>query len=683
MSNALNSATTPPDEPELIRPITSSSPNSTKPGSSLNVLAPSFAPRLFSDTPVSQATAQPEFKDLVIVLNEMRANGISKPRFSIVAPVLLDRKPDVYQAAGVAQLKTYLQLAQNMGMVSLEQDKDGDGWMCLCHPWCDSSSSPEPLPSTPPHAQKATLAWKPSTNSIFHDLVLVLNELRLTGDPEPRFSTVAPRLLKRKAHVYELAGTTKFKEYIEAAVKAEIVATRGVRNGDGWVTLCEKWCSEPEKVETPRRAEELQPVETLSSLPVSSSSAFQSLVTVLEDLRAKRQEQPRISTIFSHLVWSGKPKIYELAGVATFKEYMNAAIAAGIIIVDGGDASNADASVLLCNSTPVLLEKPIPMVPSASAFDCLTSALDELRGSGMTELHFSEVAPVVLAKDPQAFTKVGVTTIGAYIRLARQAGLVPVRVTDGNEDGWVNLRSERSLVKPPSTPAPVPSLSNADLSPSRTPPPSVVTKIPSTFRDLVVVLQQLQSTTGETEARYANVVPLLLRKKPTAYQSVGVTKFKEYIALAVEAGIVTVRGVKNGDGWISLCPDRPGNVRNATRQSSIVTPSRTNRSPNESGPRMSPNNIAPMFKDLVWLLRQLRNSGDTEPLFSSIAPALLTNEMVRLRTLGAIGAIKFKPYAEAARDAGIVTIRCDRVGEERMSLCPAWQGGTFVPLELW
>jgi len=84
-----------------------------------------------------------------------------------------------------------------------------------------------------------------------------------------------------------------------------------------------------------------------------------------------------------------------------------------------------------------------------------------------------------------------------------------------------------------------------------------------------------------------------------------------------------------------------------------------------------------MFKDLVWLLRQLRSAGDLDPLFSSIAPTLLKNEMVKARTLGAIGATKFKPYAESARDAGIVTISCDHVGEERMSLNPAWQGGLY------
>lgn len=570
----------------------------------------------------------------------MRSKGTLKPRFSIVAPLLLDRKPDVYQAAGVTQLKAYLQLAENIGIVSLEQDKDGDGWMCLRHPWHQVTKSP---PASPPRPQPQSQNWK--SHSVFHDLIIVLNELRLNDDPEPRFSTVAPRLLRRKAHVYELAGAVKFKDYIEAAVKAGVATVRGVQNGDGWVTLCDRWCSKPE---APRRPEP-QPVQQ----PLSMPSAFQPLVSVLEDLRSKGQSQCRVSTIFSHLVWSGRPKIYELAGVATFKEYINAAVTAGAITIEGGDASNADASVSLKEPQQSFIA---PIAPSPPTFEDLSAVLDELCGGGMTDLRFSQIEPAILARNPQAFARAGVSTIGDYMRLAGNAGIVPVK-TDGDEDGWVTLR-------PPAKPTP-PTTSSSPVSGSESSTPPRITS--STFRDLVSVLQHLRSSTGENEARFANVVPLLLRRKPNAYHSVGVTKFKEYIALAVSAGIVSIRGAKNGDGWISLCATRPTNPANASLP----------RPPPSSG------TIPPMFKELVWLLRELRLAGEAKPLFSSVAPALLKNELVRDRTLGAVGALKFKSYAEAARDAGVITMKCERVGEERLSLCPAYQAGGFIPSELW
>jgi hypothetical protein len=232
-------------------------------------------------------------------------------------------------------------------------------------------------------------------------------------------------------------------------------------------------------------------------------------------------------------------------------------------------------------------------------------------------------------------------------------------IAAGDEDGWVSLRSNTSL---PGTSDP--SSAEKDSAKSNTPVDDA--SIPAAFRDLVSILKQLRCTTGKSEARFANVVPVLLKKNANAYPSVGVTKFTDYIELAVSAGVVYVRGMKNGDGWIEL---REGNYNSPSSPAS------------ESAPSSTPA-IPPMFKDLVWLLRQLRSTGDAEPLFSLIAESLLKSEAVKARTLGAFGTTKFKTYVEAARDVGIVTMRCHRVGEERISLCPAWQAGEFVPLDL-
>jgi len=46
------------------------------------------------------------------------------------------------------------------------------------------------------------------------------------------------------------------------------------------------------------------------------------------------------------------------------------------------------------------------------------------------------------------------------------------------------------------------------------------------------------------------------------------------------------------------------------------------------------------------------------------------DERKKARTLNACGVDKFKAYAELAKDAGIVKIDYERLGEERISLDP-------------
>jgi len=79
-----------------------------------------------------------------------------------------------------------------------------------------------------------------------------------------------------------------------------------------------------------------------------------------------------------------------------------------------------------------------------------------------------------------------------------------------------------------------------------------------------VVLTKLRASTGESEARFSSVVPLLLKKKPNAYASAGVAKFKDYIILAMETGVVRIRGMKQGDGWVSLSEPRLGGLKSVS-----------------------------------------------------------------------------------------------------------------------
>jgi len=80
--------------------------------------------------------------------------------------------------------------------------------------------------------------------------------------------------------------------------------------------------------------------------------------------------------------------------------------------------------------------------------------------------------------------------------------------------------------------------------------------------------------------------------------------------------------------------------------------------------------VDPKFVDLVETLGEMWKNGEKKPLFSLVAPQLVKDEKKKARTLDACGVDKFKAYAELAKEAGIVRIYYERLGEERISLDP-------------
>ena len=180
-----------------------------------NTLTPTFTPKEPHPpwaevvTPPSEVDAWRGFEDLVVVLSELSANGESMPRFSTVFSLWRDRGPDSFEAVSAAQFKAHLQLAESAGIVVVEQNQDGDGWVTFRNQQNANSNSP------PQHF-----------GSPFHDLIQILNDLRLAGDPEPQFFIVGPRLLRTNPSIYQDAGVTKFDEYVKAAAAAGVVTVR-------------------------------------------------------------------------------------------------------------------------------------------------------------------------------------------------------------------------------------------------------------------------------------------------------------------------------------------------------------------------------------------------------------------------------------------------------------------------
>ena len=648
---------------------------------SLNILAPTFTPRTsrLSWAEVAKSPARMDtrrdFEDLIVVLGGLSANGNPRPRFSTVSPLLRDRKPDVFETVGVTQLKVYLQLAESAGIVAVEQHQDGDGWITLRHQRNTSSNS---------HSQH-TLSQQ--VGSRFRDLIKILNDLRLAEDPEPRFSTVGPRLLRKNPSIYENAGVTKFKEYVEAAVEAGIVTVRGVKNGDGWLKLCPAYRNPPVHSSTSASTASTPPTRA-----TNTPSPFAPLVDFLKSKQLTNAQPVPFSDILAHLTSTlGYPDLFSLyasvPGVMTFSQYVDAAITSGLISLVSGTTASGDALVSLHDSKPPLgvgIQFPVPINPATpqhGPFEPLISNLTKLWREGKQEPMLSEIHPLILAQDIMAYGRVGAVTVKDYIIKAATANLViydPL-VMPGVSfmASTVRLREPPSqLPDSPSTStqlnvsaAPLPSLPSSQ---EVTVSPSSVNVTPSSFRDLAAVLTKLRASTGESESRFSSVVPLLLKRRPNAYASVGVAKFKDYVILAMENGVVRIRGMKQGDGWVSLSDQRPEGLKLGSAVSLQSSKSSENGmvTARSSFVSLKGGGVDPKFVDLVETLGEMWKNGDKKPLFSLVAPQLLRDERRRMRTLNAGGVDKFKAYAELAKDAGIVKIYYERLGEERMSLDP-------------
>jgi len=582
----------------------------------------------------------------------------------------------VFEAVGVAQFKAYLQLAESAGIVVIEQHQDGDGWITLRHQRNTSFGGP------------AQHALSQHAESRFRDLIKILNDLRLAEDPEPRFSTVGPRLLRKNPSIYDGAGVTKFKEYVEAAVEAGVVTARGVKNGDGWLKLCPAYRDPPVHSSTSAST-----VGTPPTRAASTTFPFAPLVELLKSKQSTSAQPIPFSDILAHLISTlGYPDLFSLynsvPGVMTFNQYLDAAITSGVVSLVSGTTTSRDALVSLHDTGATLAvgpQLPVPINPTTSRhgpFEPLINNLTKLWCEGKQEPMLSEIHPLILAQDIMAYGRVGAMTIKDYVMKAAAANLViydPL-VMPGVSfmASTVRLR-EPPLQSPDGPPPPAQPNASATPLPSHPPlqeipvPPPPVNVTPSSFRDLVAVLTKLRASTGESESRFSSVVPLLLKRRPNAYASVGVAKFKDYVILAMENGVVRIRGMKQGDGWVSLSDQRPGGLKSA----SSVSPQSSKSSEDgmvtarSSFSSLKGAGVDPKFVDLVEALGEMWKNGEKKPLFSLVAPLLLRDERKKARTLNACGVDKFKAYAELAKEVGIVKIYYERLGEERISLDPA------------
>jgi len=390
------------------------------------------------------------FGDLIVVLNELSTNGNSTPRFSTVFSLWRERKPDAFETVGAAQFKTYLQLAESTRIVTIEQQQDGDGRVTLRHPW---NTNPDNPPRQTPQQH---------IGSQFRDLIRILDDLRLAGDFEPQFFTVGPRLLRKDPSIYEDADVIKFEEYVEAAVEAGVVTVRRMRDGDGRLKLHPDYCDPTACSPTPTRATSTPP-----TLAASAVSPFAPLVEFLKSKQMTGGQPVSSPDVFAHFVSTlGYPGLVSLCtsipGVTTFGQYIDSAIASGLVSLGGGTTTSGAVLAVLHLELPDSLLPPVqsgvsitpppshpfpqetavsppPVKVTPSSFWDLAAVLTELRAStGESVFRFSKVVPPLLRRRPNAYASVGVARFMDYVTLAMENGIVEAGGMDQG-DGWVSL----------------------------------------------------------------------------------------------------------------------------------------------------------------------------------------------------------------------------------------------------
>ena len=265
------------------------------------------------------------------------------------------------------------------------------------------------------------------------------------------------------------------------------------------------------------------------------------------------------------------------------------------------------------------------------------------------------------------------TNFGQYIDAAIASGIISlVGGTTASRNALVSLREVGPArgMRQGLPDSPSPSAQRRTFTsylPSLPPPPSLNVTANS-FRDLTAVLTELQALTGKSVFRFASVTPLLLGRRPDAFTSVGVTEFGDYIALAMENGVVRTGGMDQGAGWVSLNDPRPAGPAVSLRSSKSFGDGMITAPPPSAS--LKKGGVDPKFVDLVETLGEIWKTGEKKPLFSLVGAQLLKDGEKKARTLNACGVAKFKAYAELAKDEGIIEVYYGRPGEERMSLDP-------------
>lgn len=199
---------------------------------------------------------------------------------------------------------------------------------------------------------------------------------------------------------------------------------------------------------------------------------------------------------------------------------------------------------------------PVTNITPSSFLDLVVILTELWAETGESEFRFSNIIPLLREKCPNAYASVGVENFKDYVTLAISHGVVKIRGTT-QSDGWVSLSNPKSRgPKPASTLSPQPSRWPGDgMFAARS--SSVSWRgggVDSKFVDLVEVLGELWRS-GKDAPPFSTIALQIVRDERTKARTLGacgVDKFKAYLELAKEAGIIEIYYGRPGGERVSL-----------------------------------------------------------------------------------------------------------------------------------
>jgi NYN domain len=331
---------------------------------------------------------------------------------------------------------------------------------------------------------------------------------------------------------------------------------------------------------------------------------FIPLVEFLERETQKGNTKPLCSNVALSMFKEAK-MVYKRAGVANFSGYSALAEKAGIVQMGGteGEAwialSDVTRNIRICERNPA----------DRHGFGAPVS-------SSTSTVQYPIAVPISWQPDISTPTN-------------RSAHAQPATVTS-------TLDSYQHATSPSVSTLPrISSMPTNSILPVSSAIPQAKS-VPERFIPLVRVL--------ESERLAGN--PLALRSKVaevvgqdhSAFRLAGVTKFRQYAELAEKAGIIRLGG-QNGKEWISLNSD----YWLGETSGRITSPTTPVTKPVLPG----------HFITLVQVLEKERLAGNTRPLRSKVAVAVIDQDHSAFRLAGVT---RFRQYADLAEKAGIIQL---------------------------
>ncbi|KAF4576811.1 hypothetical protein EYR36_000594 [Pleurotus pulmonarius] len=538
------------------------SPNKTPPAVIPSPLPPSACTPLLAFVPppliydASTLGRVEAFKKLVVYLR--RQKQFRAPRFAVACELV---SAGVIAQAGALTFQEYLSLAEQHALIQ-QGGLHAEAWVSLSHQW-EVSDEYENILSE-------SLAQSSSNETPRPEDVDADNA-------STSVSQAAPPLLASQSPL--VSGSS------QPAAEHRTLHDNpaGSRTGSQDILLKDETSKSAFRLsaQSPPFVPPIAPpqVHSTALLPAIRSDngavppQFTLLVDVLRQFRKEGDPHPIRSKVAEEVKKRNK-LAYQEAGVTRFGEYVVAAERRGLVLLEAKGREHRISLTATLQDSPgpsvssprgsIHSPTPPPVITSGntvvySYFILLVEILHQFRTEGDLQPTRSRVADELMRRNKLIYQQAGVERFGEYAALAQRSGLVELGAR-GSEH-WISL-SPSVHIAPGRTPvdtwcpdnssAPSPYVSNApnNLVPRPTDPQMFRTvQVAPHFLPLINIMDQ-QISKGVLQPPCSWVSSQL--DSYDVYREAGVSGFRDYIALAKSAHIVSVLGGTGSKGRLSF-----------------------------------------------------------------------------------------------------------------------------------